>query len=369
LQLKIVPFVTGITGGTAMRKILLLSFCVAITAGASGQSFSGDKLLDMLSLSLPELDKQLVKKKYRSAGTEYWGDTAVTLYQYYAVKSKKKPTDSVSRKFLVTTLNETFKYTYKTTSATEYKGLIDALKQQGFYCEYEKDAAIAPPSYLYQHGEYTAEVSLKTEEDTIWHSITFHEKNLPINYIHFAEDLLQFTSHEYLTYFFGANNVKKDVYYFGEDNISKCSVLFVNTKLQVIFIWRDELNRRKIGNLLFGGRHKLKSQGENDGFIAESDWLLKSGVHSGMSLAELRRLNEKNIAFCGGDAPNPGLVFPESTHKVDFKNADIVLGCMDCDDDKFIHTKVMNADKALNEGRALFILTIILYPLINPAFD
>jgi hypothetical protein len=363
------PVVKGIMGGTAMRKILFLFFYSMVIVSANGQNFSADKLLDMLAFSMPELDKQLIKKKYRSAGTEFFGDTAVTLYQYYAVKTKKKPTDSVCRKFLVTGLNETFRHTYQTTSATEYKGLIEALKQQGFYCEYEKDNTIVPPYYVYQHGEYTAEVSLKTLEDTTWHSITFHEKHLPINYIHFAEDLLQFTSHEYLTYFFGANNVKKDVYYLGEDNITKCSVLFVNTKLQVIFIWRDELNRRKIGNLLFGGRHKLKSQGENDGFIAESDWLLKSGVHSGMSLVDLRRLNEKNIAFCGGDAPNPGLVLPESTHKVDFKNADIVLGCMDCDDDKFTHTKVMNADKALNEGRGLFILTIILYPLINPAFD
>jgi hypothetical protein len=352
-----------------MRKIILLSFCVIITASTNGQNFSVDKLLDMLTLTVTDVEKQLMKKKFRSSGTDFLGDTALTLYQYYPVKSKKKITDSVSRKFLVTALNETFKHTYQTTSATEYKGLIEALKQQGFYCEYEKDTTIMLPAYLYQHGEYTAEASLKIAEDTTWYTITFHEKHLPINYIHFAEDLLQFTSHEYLTYFFGANNVKKDVYYFGEDNIAKCSVLFVNTKLQVIFIWKDELNRRKIANLLLGGRHKLKSQGENDGFIAESDWLLKSGVHSGMSLADLRRLNEKNIAFCGGDAPNPGLVFPESTHKVDFKNADMVLGCMDCDDDKFMHTKMMNADKALDEGRALFILTIILYPLINPAFD
>jgi hypothetical protein len=352
-----------------MRKILLLSFCVAIAAGASGQSFSADKLLDMLSLTVADTEKQLIKKKYRFSGTELFSDTAVSLYQYYPVKSKKKLTDSVSRKFLLTALNETFKHTYQTTSVTEYKGIIEALKQEGFYCEYEKDSTLVPPVYLYQHGEYTAETSFKTAEDTTWYSITFHEKHLPINYVHFAEDLLQFTSHEYLTYFFGANNVKKDVYYFGADNVVKCSVLFINTKLQVIFIWKDELNRRKISNLLLGGRHKLKSLGDNEGFIGENDWLLKSGVHAGMQLANLRIVNEKNIAFCGGDAPNPGLVLPESTYKVDFKNADVVLGCMDCDDEKFLHAKVMTADKAMDEGRALFVLTIILYPIINPVFD
>jgi hypothetical protein len=355
--------------GTAMRKILLLSFYITVAASTNGQNFSADKLLDMLSFSVPEIEKQLVKKKYRFSATDFFGDTAVTLYQYYAVKSKKKPTDSVCRKFGITVLNETFKNTYQTTSAAEYTGIIDALKQQGFYCEYEKDSTVAPSAYVYQHGEYTAEASKKNVEDTTWYAITFHEKSLPINYVHFAEDLLQFTSHEYLVYFFGAKNVQKDVYYFGKDNIGKCSVLFTNSKLQVIFIWRDELNRRKIGNLLFGGRHKLKSLGDNEGFIGENDWLLKSGIHAGMHLADLRTLNEKNIAFCGGDAPNPGLVFPESTNKVDFKNADVVLGCTDCRDEKFMHTKIMNADKAMSDGRALFILTIILYPVLNPVFD
>jgi hypothetical protein len=363
----------------AMRKIILLSFCIAFTADSNGQNFSADKLLDMLSFSIPEIEKQLIKKKYRFSGIENFSDTAVTLYQFYPAKSKKKQSasrsvysggDSVSRKFLITVLNETFKNTYQTTSAAEYAGIIDALKLQGFYCEYEKDSTnTQPPAYLYQHGEFTAEASKKNLEDTTWYAITFHEKSLPINYVHFAEDLLQFTSHEYLVYFFGAKNVQKDVYYFGKDNIGKCSVLFTNSKLQVIFIWRDELNRRKIGSLLFGGRYKLKSLGDNEGFIGENDWLLKSGIHAGMPLADLRILNEKNIAFCGGDAPNPGLIFPESTNKVDFKKADVVLGCTDCSDEKFLHTKIMNADKALSDGRALFILTIILYPVLNQVFD
>jgi hypothetical protein len=378
LQYKIMPLATFTKGVIVMRKITLFYFCILFTLNTNGQDFSANKLLDMLSLTVPEIEKQLVKKKYRFFTTDFLGDTAVTLYQYYPPKSKKKKPsvrlsnsngDSVCRKFKVTVLNETFKNTYQTTSAAEYTSIIGALKQEGFYCEYDKGNSIAPPAYLYQHGEYTAEALLIIAADTTWYSITFYEKRLPINYIHFAEDLLQFTSHEYLVYFFGANNVKKDAYYFGADNVVKCSVLFINTKLQVIFIWRDELNRRKIGNLLFGGSHKLKSLGDNEGLITENDWLLKSGIHSGMPLADLRRLNEKNIAFCGGDAPNPGLIFPESTNKVDFKNADIVLGCTNCSDDKFMRTKIMNADKAMSDGRELFIHTIILYPVVSKVFD
>jgi hypothetical protein len=187
--------------------------------------------------------------------------------------------------------------------------------------------------------------------------------------LHYAEDLLEFTSHEYLVYYFGAKNVKKDIYYFAGNDIVNCSVLFINTKRQVIFIWKDGLNRRKIDNLLFGGQHKLKSQQENDNFIAENSWVLKSGVHASMPLFELMTLNEKEIAFCGGDAANPGLVIPESTGKVDFGNADIILGCMNCNDDKFLSTKIMYAGKALQDGRVLFVLTIALYPLVTGIFE
>ena len=80
-------------------------------------------------------------------------------------------------------------------------------------------------------------------------------------------------------------------------------------------------------------------------------------------------LAEKNINFCGGDAPNPGLIFAESSAKVDFKNAEIILGCINCTDDKFQSTKILNADKALNDGRVLFVLTIALYPTITGIFE
>ena len=79
--------------------------------------------------------------------------------------------------------------------------------------------------------------------------------------------------------------------------------------------------------------------------------------------------NEKNIAFCGGDAANPGLVFPESTGVIDFKNADVILGCMNCSDDKFLSSTIMYADQAMEEARVLFVLTISLYPIVTGVFE
>ncbi len=355
-----------------MRKILFLSFWIVLTTQANGQEFSADKLLDMLTLTVPKLESQLLNKKYRSSGTEFAGDTAIKTYVYRPVikNSKKKQPDTVSRKFIRSVLKETFTLTYQTTLAIEYTSIINALKKAGFYCDYEKDSSVTHASYFYQHEDYTADAAMIKVDSIAWYSVTFHKKTLPVNKdLHFAEDLLEFTSHEYLVYYFGEKNVKKDIYYFAGNDIVNCSVLFINTKRQVIFIWKDGLNRRKIDNMLFGGQHKLKSQQDYDKFIAENSWLLKSGVHAGMPLFKLRTLNEKNIAFSGGDAANPGLVFPESSGVVDFKNADVILGCMNCSDDKFLNTKIMYADQALDDGRVLFVLTIALYPLVTGVFE
>ena len=353
-----------------MKKILILSFFMALATAVNCQDFSADKLLNMLSFSVSKLESQLLDKRYYSLGTEFSGDTAIRTYLYRPVIKKKKQTDPVSRKFLRSVLKETFTLTYQTTSVTEYTGIILTLKKGGFYCEYEKDSIVKPVSYLYQHEDYTAGAAITKVDTTSWYSITVFKKIMPVSRdVHFAEDLLEFSSHEYLVYYFGEKNVKKDVYYFAKNDIVNCSVLFINTKLQVIFVWKDGQNRRKIDNLLFGGQHKLKSQQEYDKLIAENSWTLKSGVHAGMPLIELRTLNEKNIAFSAGDSPNPGLVFPESTGKVDFKNADVILGCINCSDDKFESTQMMYADKAMDDGRVLFVLTIALYPMIKGIFE
>jgi hypothetical protein len=354
-----------------MRKILFLSFLIVFTRKVNGQEFSADKLMDMLSYSVPKLEGHLLNKKYRSAGTELYGDTAVKTYEYRPAIRKKKLTDSVSRKIQRSVLKETFTLTYQTTSASEYNGIIGVLKKNGFYSEGEKDSTLKPSSFFYQHEDYTADAYIKkADSTTTWYSVTFHKKIFPVDKeLHFAEDLLVFTSHEYLVYYFGATNVKKDIYYFAGNDIANCSVLFINSKRQVIFIWKDGLNRRTINSLLLGGQHKLKSQQNYDKFIAENNWLLKTGVHAGMPLFELRVLNEKNIAFCGGDAANPGLIFPESTGKVDFKNTDVILGCMNCSDDKFMETKIIYADKAMEDARVLFVLTISLYPTVTGVFE
>lgn len=355
-----------------MKGILFLFLGTATAAISAGQNLPADKLLDMLSLPEAKAESFLLSKKYRPAEPETLGDTLIKTYQYNATPfgGKKKRADTSDRKLIRLALKETFILTYRTTSATEYKAIIADLKKKGFHCEYEKDSTLKPASYLYQRQDITADAFINWEDGMAWYCISFFKKVLSLNKgIYFAEDLLQLNSHEYLAYYFGEKNVKKDIYYFGENDIAKCSVLFINTNRQVIFIWKDFINRRKISNMILGGHHKLKSLEGVDSVNTESSWILKSGLYAGMPLFDLRELNGNNIAFCGGDAPNPGLVLSESTGKVDFVNKDVILGCTDCNDDKFLKSRIMYADKAMKEGRRLFILTIVLYPPPSLAFD
>ncbi len=355
-----------------MKKILFLSFWLIGCVVANGQNFSARQLLDMLDLAIPKLASKMSNKSFYAEEPLLSGDTTFQTYIYSSATKggNGKKADTVGRKLIRAELKETFTHSYQTTSKAEYKSIIDQLKRAEFYCNYEQDTAIHPPSYLYQHEDFTAEAMEIKRDSSTWFAITFYRKLLPVDSdLHFAEDLLEFTSHEYLVYYFGDRNVKKDIFYFSGNDIVSCSVLFSNTSRQVIFIWKDEINKRKIDNLLFGGQHKLKSQQENEKFFAENSWKLKSRVHAGMPLFELRTLNEKNFAFCGGDAANPGLIFAESTGKIDFENAGVILGCMNCEDDSFLRSKVLDADKALNEGRVLFVLTIALYPTNKGLFD
>jgi hypothetical protein len=354
-----------------MKKILFLFFWVILSTSAKSQELSPDKLIGLLSLSIAKTEGQLSNKKYVFTGTESSGDTVFRTYQCkLSGSSKKKQGDGAARKVILATLKGTYTLTYQTSSATEYKNIIESLKKDGFYCEYEKDSTLKPASYLYQHEAYTAEACLKKEEGTDWHSITFFKKNFsPTNNLQTAEELLEFTSHEYLEYYFGEKNVKKDLYYFADNDIVSCSVLFINTKRQVIFVWKDGLNRRRISNLLFGGQHNLKSQQTYENVIAENAWMLKSGLRIGMPLIELRTLNDNNISFCGGKAPNPGLVLPESTGRIDFSVADVILGCNNCTDEKFLASRQLNSDKAMDDGRILFVLSIVLYPTNNGIFE
>ena len=109
----------------------------------------------------------------------------------------------------------------------------------------------------------TIETEAVDEDSTHEYCFKLTIRKMPAK-IKYAEDLLQFDSHEFLTSFFGKQNVKKDLYYFSEKELQKCSVLFSGSRYQVVFVWGDE-NKDESGEFVCGTcaikRTKLKDIG------------------------------------------------------------------------------------------------------------
>jgi len=346
-----------------MKKVLLSLIGAIFATAALAQEIPSAQLTQLVASTMQKAETFLAKNNYTLVLSEMSNDTLYKTYEFNPAKNKKSHRDSSTRTVVLAGRNDQFDATYHTTSPAEYLRIIAALKKEGFYCNYEKDKTVQPASFVYQNRDRTAALCITQNEGHPCHSIRLHRQKMPASEeLQAADDLFKFASHEYLVHYFGEKNVRKDLFYFAKNDVVNCSVLFMNTSRQVIFVWKDALNQSEVDNLIFGGLNKLKSQAAEATLPIQNQWKLKNGLRTGMHLIELYQLNKKGIVFCGGDAPNPGLILPESTGAIDFLNADVVLSCVNCTDEKFMGSQVMQSDMELNGGRIFFVQSIVLYP-------
>ncbi len=349
-------------------KRYLLFFCllVFLTGYTSyGQVFSVVNVIEASSVPKLKFDSYVGKKGFTYLGSSYVGDTIIRDYNYRSF-GKNKLKDSAQRSVTIFNTKEDFCFIYRTTSSKEVKKIKNDINEDGFFCNNESDS-LRVPALLFQHNDITIRISSRQVDTLIEYSFLVRKQPLPKpKEIVFAEDLFAFTSHEYLRYYFGNKNVQKDIYYLSEKQIGKCSVLFPNTNRQMVFLWGDEVNNCKLAKIYIGGQLMAESSLEYDKNVAENIWQLKSGVRPGMSLYQLRQLNEAAFNFNGGQSSNTGMVFEDSTGKINFKREHIILGCMNCNDAAFLKKAVISSDEAIDEERILFVHTIILDPAKQP---
>ena len=324
------------------------------------QVYCALNLLESSSVPKQKFDSYVSKKGFNYLGSTYLNDTIARDYNFKGI-GKIKATNAVHRAITIFNTKEDFCFTYRTTSTDEYRKIIADIKQEGFFSNQENENGLV--SKLYQSNDVTVCVSEKQVDTLNEYTFLIRKQILPKpKEINFAEDLFVFNSHEYLKYYFGEENVKKDIYYLSEKKIGKCSIIFPNTNRQVVFLWGDEVNNNNLSKIYIGGQLMAESSITYDQNVAENIWQLKSGIRQGMSLYQLRKLNDAAFDFNGGNSAYTGMVATANSGKLDFKKESVVLGCMNCNDAAFYKKTIVNSDEAIQDERILFVHTIILDP-------
>lgn len=338
-------------------------FILLNTSLVKAQVLSVNNMVTAVSLTSSKADNFISQRGFSLVSSNKLLDTVFQAYQYK--KKKQKDKDSTQRSFSKFASAITSGVIYETNSFREFAEMKDQLKRAGFVCAEETDSNTT--AWFFQKENLTAHASiLKDNGDTLY-SVKVQKANLPgIKDIMYGEDLLAFTSHENLVHTFGKNNVKKDIYFFSEKEFNRCSVLFPNTPRQAVFLWDDQINDCHLQYIIFGGQLMVQGAMNYDEIVGENNWMLKSKIHAGLSLAELRRFHGNDFTFYSGKSAYSGMVIPGGPGNINFKNESVVLACLNCNDNKFMSQSTMTADEAILEGRRFFILSIMLYPGLPP---
>ena len=100
-------------------------------------------------------------------------------------------------------------FAFYTTCRKEYEDGLARLKNSNFF-HAETGDSTDQDTLFFQKKNLTVHVSTEVEDDSLVYTFLLKKKELPSS-VQFAEDLLNFDSHEYLVSYFGEANVQKDV--------------------------------------------------------------------------------------------------------------------------------------------------------------
>lgn len=340
------------------RILLILILQGFIICNLQGQSFTVDDLVALSSLPPKKFDNYMQDKGYKSGGRMMQDDAmAFTFFE----KRKITPEDSVfeTRRVGLYKKDNAYCFAFHTSCRKEYEEGLMRLKKSNFFQGETGDTSQAP--LFFQKKNLTVHVSSEVEEDSLVYTFLLKKKELPAT-VQFAEDLLGFDSHEYLVSYFGEANVQKDVYYFSENKIKKCSVLFGNSNRQVVFVWEDENNLCKLSYVLISGILPTENGLPFNDNISRNKWVFKSGIYSGMSIRELLQINGKDFKFYGLDSEFSMMIEPENTGNIDFKKTGIMLTSLDGTGPALLKRAKVSAEDIVESRVALHVFYIMLTP-------
>lgn len=332
--------------------LLANSFCFAQKSTVTVKD-----LLTLSSISPRNIESFLDKKGFVPGNTTVCDGVPVRTY----LEKNNNRSAGVSRSIDLYKKGNTFCYTLKTTSADEYTEGRSILKNAGFF--YDKDTS-RDNALIFKKGSITVRANAgATDENSTEYHFVLQKKEFPDpGSIQFAEDLLKFESHEHLAHFFGADNVKQDIYYLSANEPVNCTVLFPNSSRQVVFIWEDDKNLYKISFAMISGVLHTASTVQYEGNFSQNKWQLRNGIYLGMRIKDLLELNANDFTFYGRQSDYSFLIVPEKTRYIDFKKVGVMLDCFDCYTSQVLNTEKVSAAAAADKDLALYVSCIMISP-------
>jgi hypothetical protein len=342
-----------------MKRILLILILQNFAAGkAHSQSFTVDDLVTLSSLPSQNIDHFMKKKGFALYNSKSENDTMEVSFKAKVKASKK---DIVPERSIDIYLRDDAKYfTLHTSSPNEYLDGQRRLIKSGFFYDDKKDVS-KEPSMLFQKANIIIRATSGVQDGLPQYTFKLNEKKIPSS-VMYAEELLQFDSHEFLVSFFGAQNVKKDMYFFSEKELKKCSVLFSGTRRQAVFVWGDENNFNNLSYILVSNVLPTAGAEKNNPLTGNNEWPFRNGIHAGMAIKDLLKINEMDFDIYGNESELAFMVKPGESGKIDFKKTAIMLSCSDCDGNKMFDQKVVSALDVAKANIPMHVYDVIIYP-------
>jgi hypothetical protein len=390
-------------------KKLFFSILLAYSLPLFSQVITVNDFIQLTTLTDKRLTSHLSKMNFAPVGRTLDDGTVVSEYFY---RNKKNPTDTTLRFISGSKKEKVTVIAYHTSSFMEYQTIVKDFKLNGFIGNGKQDTTsmlvadsmptmpvlskpiplIAPKNdstsmvntadtmaampimvdssqfdttSFFQKGDMTLRISNDIRDDVKVYRIMLERRPAPSgSSVRYADDLLSFGSHQALVAMFGQNNVKRDIYYFTEQDTSRCSVIFPNTNRQAIFLWEDQETFRGLSFLIIGGGlHANAKPDEETQSVALNAWRSSTGLFTGMRIAELLRINEGDFNIYGINSEFGMMTVPEKKGNLDFKQIGVVFACLNCAGNPMMRREKIGAQAAVDARLQLYITSIVLFPL------
>ncbi len=337
-----------------MRKtfFILLSWCIALQAQAQ---FTVKDLLDISDMQPKSLDHFMLKKGFYRASYVTGNDQS-----YMKVSRHKKRDTLPPESFEIHEKNGSTYYELQTYSTEKYLDGWESLIRYGF----SHDKNINPNRdslCFFEKANMTMQVSWQIIDSNKRYSFNLRTRKVP-DKVTYAEDLLQFDTHDYLVSYFGRDNVTDDLYYFSDTELQKCSVLYMGTNKQAAFIWKDQDNLDHLAYIIVSNVMPTKISDQRGIPDASNEWEFRNGLHWGMKIRDMLRLNKMDFYVYGNKSDLAFMVTPENTGDIDFKKTAIMLKCDDCYANQIFDQREVSALDIAKANLPVRIFDIILYP-------